>query len=297
MIPRFAYLGTPQFASTILEGLIRYGWPPALVLTEPDKPVGRKQLLTPSAVKVVAKKHDLSVATPHSGSEIAELLSGQEIDLAVVAAYGRILPSASLDVPKYGAVNVHASLLPKYRGAAPIQAAILAGDTLTGVSFMLVEPTLDTGPVLESLTLSILPTDTTPTLSEKLAGLAAQTIGGVLSRYLAGTIAPTPQDDSRASYAPKIKKTDGKVSLTSIDPEMLDRMVRAYCPWPGVYTEEFGTRLILRGGHLNDGCYVITELQWAGKQPVSAPEFAQAYPQILTSLPERIRINATTLSV
>lgn len=306
-------MGSPAFAATILSGLLEAGWIPKLVITEPPKPVGRKQVLTPTAVQELAKSKGLPVATPVTRQELLEYLRVLEeekggtqsnvkgkmskvgnLDLIVVAAYGRILTQEMLDLPQYGCVNVHASLLPKYRGASPIQAALLSGDQETGVTFMRMEAGLDTGPILDALYVHIEARETTQSLTKKLAVASAAYLPDVLSRYIAGEAKATPQGEDDVSIAPKLTKEDGIVELGTVDPVQLDRMVRALNPWPGVVTNEFGTPLkILEGQRLNvkgQMSYVITKLQWAGKQPVDGATFARAYPDILTKVPVSITL-------
>lgn len=297
MTPRFAFLGTPAFAATILEALVRQGWIPELVISEPAKPAGRGHRTTPSAVAVLAERHHLRLETPATKDELASLLAQLNLDLAIVVAYGKIIPETAIALPKLGMVNVHASLLPKYRGASPIQAAILSGDAHTGLSYMLIEPTLDTGPVIRQVTHAITPTTTSQQLFDELAELAGRTIVPTLEAYLATPATITPQDHAQATYSGKLTKDDGQVVLREQTPEVLDRLVRAYTPWPGVYTTEFGPRLLLRRGHLDHGRYVIDELQWEGKRAVDGPTFARAYPAILTQLPEVITLTTSRTPV
>jgi methionyl-tRNA formyltransferase len=286
----FVFFGTPKFAATILEGLVKEGYKPDLVITEPKKPVGRRQILTPSAVNQTAREFKLPVKTPKTKAGVKKILVGTQYRFAVVAAYGKIIPREVIDLFPLGMINVHGSILPKYRGASPVQAAILNGDRQTGLSFMLIEPEMDTGPVLAMVTQDIAADDTTESLTKKLSELAADTLPEVLNLYLANSIDPQPQNHGLATYTTKISKTDGQISLAMINPIELDRNVRAYTPWPKVYTEEFGTRLIIHCGNLRNGKYQITRLQWANKKPVSGAEFASAYPDILTKLPTPVII-------
>ncbi len=284
--PRFAFLGTPPFAATILQALVRQGWRPVLVVTEPAKPVGRDQTVTPSAVAAAAAALGLSTATPASKDELLPLLSPLKLDVAVVAAYGKLIPTAALGVPTHGMVNVHASLLPAHRGASPIQAAILAGDPETGISFMRIEPAMDTGPVIRQVTLPLAGTETAGSLTKSLAALAADTIVPVLKDYLSGSSQPVPQDGDRATYAPKLHKEDAETALRTVSAVDLDRKFRAFSPWPGIYSSEFGPRLILRRGRLDGGRFVLEEVQWEGKRPVDIGTFGRSYPEILTKLLE-----------
>ncbi len=324
----FAFLGSPSFAATILAGLLEAGWVPALVITEPPKPVGRRQTLTPTAVQTYAESRGLPVTSPRDRDELFDVIlrlgarQGEQpveksaddsteskfstqleqerrLDLLVVAAYGRILTQAMLDLPRCGAVNVHASLLPKYRGASPIQGALLAGETKTGITFMQMEAGLDTGPIIAQFPVAIAPTETTVTLAETLAAIAAAQIAPVLTDYLSyrsnrvNKTYVSPQDSALATDAPKLTKQDGIINLTTIDPVTLDRMVRALNPWPGVVSHQFGVPLRILEGHL-DGAdqYTITKLQWAGKAPVDGATLARAYPNVLTALPDGITLGA-----
>lgn len=292
MTPRFAFFGTPPFAATILRGLLNADWTPSLVVTEPAKPAGRGLSSTPSAVSRVANQADLPVATPERAGEIAALLRPLTLDLVIVAAYGKLIPAEALALAQHGFVNVHASLLPRWRGASPIQAAILAGDAETGLSYMVMEPTLDTGPVIDTVRIPLAEVETAETLTKTLAVRAAQTIVPALASYLSHPSDLTYQDESQATYAPKLTKADGEVQLASIDPVELDRKVRALSPWPGVYTTEFKDRLLIRAGRLEHETYVVTELQWEGKRPVSGATFARGYPNVLTLLPQAVKLAA-----
>lgn len=297
MKPRFAFLGTPAFAATILQDLIEQGWLPQVVISEPAKPAGRGQQPNASAVARMAEEHGLRLETPASKDELAAILAPLELDVAIVVAYGKIIPEAVIGLPKHGIVNVHASLLPKYRGASPIQAAILNGETQTGISFMLIEPTLDTGPVIGVAQWPISATSTSEQLFLELASLAGRTIVPTLEQYLDGSANPAPQHHANATYTSKLSKDDGAVLLSEQTPEALDRLVRAYTPWPGVYTTEFGQRLILKRGHLENTTYVIDELQWEGKKAVDGATFARAYPAILTQLPRGITLTTSRTPV
>ncbi|MBI4185645.1 methionyl-tRNA formyltransferase [Candidatus Berkelbacteria bacterium] len=297
--PFFVFMGSPDFAVTILEGLLAQGWKPALVVTETSKPVGRRHTLTPTPVDLFARQQQLPVSTPATKAELLNRLRDltDSLELILVAAYGRLLPADVLDLPRYGAINVHASLLPKYRGASPIQAAIVAGETETGITLMQITAGLDTGPILAQFPVPILPTDSTATLTQRLAQCTVKTMVPALESYLLQPTPLTSQIEAQATYTTKITKKDGRINIESIDPIRLDRLVRAYTPWPSVYTDQFGTRLqILAGTYANAG-YTITRLQWAGKLPVDGQTFARAYPDVLTKLPPSITLGATTSMV
>ncbi len=284
--PHFVFFGTPVFAATVLQALLDADWYPELVITEPAKPVGRTQTVTPSPVERLARQAGIAVATPATAQEITTLLAPLELDLALVVAYGKLIPADALALPTHGMVNIHASLLPRHRGATPIQAAILEGDPETGLTYMLLEPTLDTGPVLSQHRLPILPDATTPDLFGALADLAGATVVTALTRYLDGQDRPTPQPATDAPLTRRLTKADGQVDLRTVDATELDRKFRAFFPWPGIYDTAFGVRLIVKRGHLDHGRFVIEELQWDGKRPVDAATFGRAYPEILTKLLE-----------
>lgn len=290
--PKYAFMGSPEFAVTILKSLIKNGWRPDLVITEPDKPVSRHKVLTPTPVSVFAKEYNLQIAKPQSKEEITQAIKNRNLDIAIVAAYGQIIPQEALNIPKFGMVNVHASLLPKYRGASPIQAAILNGDKETGISFMIIEPSLDSGPVLKQESITLNGTETTPEITKWLADLSAKNIKQVIEDYIEGNLKSTTQDDSLATYAPKVTKTDGAVRLSKESPIILDRKFRAYQRWPGIYTLEFGPRLLIKGARLDDQKnFIIKKLQWEGKKEISSPDFSQTYPEVLTKLPKCVIVS------
>lgn len=295
MKPSFAFFGSPPFAVTILQSLLDQGWLPELVITEPPKPVGRSKQLTPTAVAQFAASQGLPIETPSSTEFTQVTYSLKSLDLFIVAAYGKIFPAELLTFPKHGAINVHASLLPRWRGASPIQATILAGDQETGITFMQMEAGLDTGPILSQHSVDVESDETTGTLTNKLARTAADSIVPALASYLShpsnrSYLKLQPSDG--VTYAPKLTKQDGQVRLAALTPTTLDRAMRALQPWPGVYTDEFETRLLLRDGLLADDTYVITSLQWAGKSVTDGVTFARAYPDVLTALPTGVTLGA-----
>ena len=207
------------------------------VVTQPDKPKGRDLKLTSSPVKILAEKLNLPVLQPLRARDekfIAEL-RGLNPDLIVVVAYGQILPPAILDLPRFGCVNVHTSLLPKYRGAAPIQWAIANGDFETGVTIMKMDPGLDTGPVLSMRRTLILPSDDSQTLHDRLAGLGAELLLETIPDYVAGKIKPQTQATEGATYAAKVKKEDGQIDWNAPAETIWNRL-RAFTPWPGAFT-------------------------------------------------------------
>ncbi len=237
MTTRVIFMGTPDFAVPSLAALLASGYDVVSVATQPDRPAGRGRKLSASPVKRFAGEHGLTVLQPTTlrSPEPLAALSALAPDLIAVAAYGLILPQKVLDIPPHGCLNVHGSLLPKYRGAAPIPAAILAGEDEMGITIMLMNAGMDTGPILSQATCSIGPQDTTGTVTAKLAELGASLLTETLPRWLAHEIEPQPQDDELASYAPMIRKADGRINWT-LSAEQIARRVRAHQPWPGATT-------------------------------------------------------------
>ena len=229
---RIAFAGTPQFAVPTLEALIASGATVPIVLTQPDRPAGRGRQLSASPVKLAAAAHGLRMAQPESLRSPAAIDDlGAAPDLLVVVAYGLLLPQPMLAWPRLGCVNLHASLLPRWRGAAPIQHALLARDATTGVSLMRIERGLDTGAVYLARSTPIGPRETAGELHDRLASLAAQTLAAALPELLAGALVPTPQRESLATHAPKIAKADAALDWRRSALE-LDACVRAFEPWP-----------------------------------------------------------------
>lgn len=245
---RLVFMGTPEFAVPSLEALVAAGYDIVGVLTKPDQPAGRGQRLEESPIKRAALAHGLPVYQPETlrGAETQAMLTALAPDVIVVAAYGLILPQAVLDLPRFGCVNVHGSLLPRYRGAAPIAAAILAGDDRTGVTIMLMDAGVDTGPILSTAAIPIAADETTGSLTARLAQLGGRLLVETLPRWLAGEIVPQPQPETGATLAPRITKEEGEIRWT--EPAwLIERRVRAYQPWPTAYTTWNGQLLkILR---------------------------------------------------
>lgn len=231
-----AFFGTPPFAAAHLEALLDAGYPVGLAVTRPDKPRARGGSSEPSPVSVLAAARGIPVATPRRARdpEFVAQMAARGDDLYAVVAYGGILPPALLAVPRRGAINLHASLLPRWRGAAPIQAAIAAGDRNTGITVMYMNEGLDTGDILLQRTISILPSDTGGALHNRLAGVAPETLLESLDLLAKGKAPRTPQDNSLATFAPKLKREDGNIDWS--DPaDAIDRKIRAFNPWPGAF--------------------------------------------------------------
>ena len=252
MDTNIVFMGSPEFALPILEELHK-SFPITGVVTQPDRPSGRGRKMQAPAIKTLANQLDIPVIQPESLRDKAAILALCDFkpDLIVVAAYGQILKPAILDLPKFGCVNVHASLLPRWRGAAPIQAAILAGDARTGVTIMRMGPGLDDGPIITQRDVPLRPGTTGGELSDQLSYLGAMTLIEVLPSYLKGLLAPMPQDDSLATYAPRLQKSDGIIDLTW-PAEKIVRQVLAYNPWPGTFYEVAGMRFKVHGAHAHD---------------------------------------------
>ncbi|MEW6413734.1 MAG: methionyl-tRNA formyltransferase [Pseudomonadota bacterium] len=290
---RLIFAGTPPFAAAALDALADAGHAVALVLTQPDRPAGRGMKLTPSAVKTAALARGLPVAQPASlkTPEAQAELAAVDADVMVVAAYGLILPQAVLDIPRRGCLNIHASLLPRWRGAAPIQRAILAGDTETGITIMQMDAGLDTGAMLLKSVVPILDTDTGGSLHDKLAVAGARAIVEALARL--DTLTPVAQDDAQATYAAKLDKEEARLDWSRPAAE-LARAVRAFNPVPGAWTLvdgaplkiwaaapvpgqgapgevlDAGERLVVACG---EGALALAELQPAGSKRMTAAAF------------------------
>ena len=234
---RLVYFGTPAFAVPPLEALVKAGFEIPLVVTQPDRSRGRKQTPVPPPVKISALDMGLSVAQPTNPNEaeFLEVLRQAAPNLIVTAAYGRLLTKRLLSVPSLGCINLHASLLPKYRGAAPVAWAILRGETVTGITIMLMDEGMDTGPILRQRECLIQPDDTTETLTLKLARMGAGILPDTIRDYAGGTLHPIPQEDRHATEAPPLKKADGGIDWRKTAIE-IERHLRAMTPWPGAFT-------------------------------------------------------------
>jgi len=234
---RLVFMGTPDFASASLEALLRCDDSVVGIVTQPDRPKGRGQTLTPSPVKLLAQRTQIPLLQPlkMKDPEFLHALAGWKPDLIVVSAFGRILPPAILSLPPHGCINVHGSLLPKYRGAGPIQWAVMNGEKETGITTMLMDVGMDTGAMLLQEAIPIMPDDTAGTLSPRLAELGGRLLTETIVRLKAGTLVLQPQDSSRATLAPLLKKEDGAIDWT-LPAMVLANRVRGLSPWPGAYT-------------------------------------------------------------
>jgi methionyl-tRNA formyltransferase len=250
---RIVFMGTPQFAVASLEACLSLGEVVAVV-TQPDKPRGRGQEVSFSPVKELAVARGLPVLQPQKirGTDFAQQLKALDADVAVVTAYGKILPQDVLDAPRRGCVNVHASLLPRFRGAAPIQWAIAAGDEKTGVCLMQMDAGMDTGGIIDRAELPIGPDDTSASLHDALSALGGEVLKRSLKRYVDGELGVTPQPSEGVVMAPMIKKEDGKLDWSKSARE-LERRLRAFTPWPGAFCSWEGALLKVTKAAVVDG--------------------------------------------
>jgi methionyl-tRNA formyltransferase len=276
---RVVFFGSPSFALPTLEALLAAGHEVPLVVSQPGKPAGRESRMTDPPVAARAKSLGMHVFQPSRLKDDAAFarLAEVDADAFVVAAYGKILAPRTLGLPRLGCLNVHASLLPRWRGASPVQAALLAGDAVTGISIMRMEEGMDTGPVYTMREMPIEEQDDSASLSERLAILGADALIETLN-FLEGEGAqPVPQDPSLATYCPKIAREDGRVDWTRPAAELVRRS-RAFTPWPGLFTLRRNTRLKLAGVSLvasGDGAVAIATLQAEGRRPLAAAEFVR----------------------
>ncbi len=234
---RVVFFGTPVFAVPTLEALAKAGFEIPLVVTQPDRPKGRRRVPTPPPVKVKALESGFPILQPQNPNA-DEFISKIEVvspDVIVTVAYGHLLKKKVLSLPPFGCVNLHASLLPRYRGAAPVAWAILRGEKVTGVTVMLMDEGMDTGPILRKAEVPILPDDTTETLSFRLAKIGADILPGAIIDYTSGNLRAAPQDEREATDAPPLKKQDGGIDWRETADE-IERHIRAMIPWPGAFT-------------------------------------------------------------
>jgi len=294
------FCGTPQFAVPTLQKLVE-GFNVRLVVSQPDRPKGRGLGLVPSPVKQTAEKLGLPTYQPErikQNEELREKLEAIHPDAIIVVGYGRIIPAWMLHLPQYGNINLHASLLPKYRGAAPIQWAIANGETVTGVTTMRIDEGLDTGDILLQQELAISENDTAETLAPRLAAIGADLMIETLGGLQTGTMRPQKQDNAQATLAPILKKEDGRIDFNRSAREIYNRL-RGFRPWPGAFTtfrrrglnitaaklsveQVPQARFLVRGGQLFVGCaddsaIELLELQPEGKKRISAQDFVHGY--------------------
>ena len=300
MIQSLVFCGTPRFAVPTLEALVHAGFPVRLVVTQPDKPRGRGLVLTSSPVKQSALSLNLPITQPESiknNADFRSQLASINPDAIIVVGYGRIIPQWMINLPRLGNINLHASLLPKYRGAAPIQWAIAHGETMTGVTTMRIDAGLDTGDILLQKEMSIGANDTAETLAPALAASGSELIVETLRCLQADKIEGRPQNNAHTTTAPILKKDDGRIDFRLSAQKIRNRM-RGFQPWPGVFTSFRGKNLhiwnamlsqrllgagelLAEGDHLFVGCgedaLEVLEVQLEGKKRMSASDFIHGY--------------------
>ncbi|MBI5222270.1 MAG: methionyl-tRNA formyltransferase [Candidatus Magasanikbacteria bacterium] len=297
MTIKTVFFGTHNFAANILQGIINNPlFDIQLVITQPDKPVGRKQELQKSPVKLLAEKYNLQAAQPDS-LKTYTLTNLHTYELGICAQYGLIIPPNILNTPKHGIINVHTSLLPKYRGASPIQSALINGETETGVTLMKMDEGLDTGPILWQKGLKIEPDDTSTTIEQKLAKIAILGLTEAIPDYSGGALIPTPQDNAHASICKGLTREDGKIDWSKTAQQIYNQY-RGLTPWPGIWTMWNNKRLkllqikptdkvtptgqvLVEGDRIyigaSDRAIEVLELQLEGKQKMSAKDFANGH--------------------
>lgn len=300
---RVVFMGSPAFAVPTLKTLSEQYSVVALIC-QPDRPAGRGRASRPPATKVFAVEAGIPVLQPHRlrDAEVISRIAGLQPDLVVVAAYGQILPQSLLDQSENGSLNVHASLLPRWRGAAPIQSAILSGDKQSGVTIMQMDAGLDTGPILSQRKVRIEQDETGGALTMRLSHLGAELLIESLPGYLSRELTPVPQDETLSTYAPLLKKTDGALDLQETA-EHLARQIRAFDPWPGTYIQWDDRRLAVKRAHTvphnhtiageialvnrtpaigtRQGLLVLDRVQPSGKREMSGEAFIRGAPKFV----------------
>ncbi len=272
--PKFCFFGTDEFAVAVLKRLQENSWQPEKIITAPSRPSGRGLRLTPPPVKLWAEGNNLICEQPTRLQD--KKLEGE---FFLVASYGRIIPPSILNQPKHGVLNLHPSLLPRWRGASPIQAAILNDDKETGVCLMLLDQELDHGPILSEKRVGMGEKNYLQ-LREELAKLGADLFIETMPAWLSGQIVPRPQNHQQANYASKISKSDGQINLSTDPPEQIWRKFRALTPNPGLFFfNENGQRVLIRRLHLKNGKIVLDEVQRAGRRPTSFVDYERGQRQ------------------
>lgn len=282
---KIIFFGTPLFVVPILQTLLKTSDVIAIVTT-PDRKTGRRQLVTPSPIKAAyqaycdeptaTRYYPPRIFTPEKLGTIVDELKQLQPDLFIVAAYGKIIPKALLTIPLHGAINVHPSLLPKYRGPTPIQQTLLNGDKITGVSLIKMDEQVDHGPLLATETYEVHPTDTFETLANHLFGKAAEILPRVITEYASGDIKPLVQEEAKVTFTKLITKEDGFIDLANPpSKEQFERMTRAYFPWPTVWTKAAINKKELRIKFLPGN-----KIQLEGKNPMTVKDFINGYPEI-----------------
>jgi methionyl-tRNA formyltransferase len=270
---KILFFGTPKFSLPALTQLKENDFNIIGVVTQPDKPAGRKKILTPPPIKLLAEKLQLPVYQwEKNDKEVLEKINKIKPDLIVVVAYGKILPKELVNLPPYGCLNLHPSLLPKYRGPSPIQTAILNGETKTGVTIIKLDQETDHGPIVAQKEFDILEDDDYESLSNSLACEGAEVLVKIIPNYIAGEIKPKEQNHAQATESKIIEKNDGEINWQK-NPAEIDQQIRAYHPWPGAWTEATGKRVKILKAHLENGELFLDWVQPEGKEPMRYDDF------------------------
>ena len=270
---RYVFFGTPDFAAIILEKLVKAGLPPVLVVCNPDRPVGRKKIITPPPVKQRIMNFEsgirqrIKIIQPEKLDPSLFLIPNSQFDFFIIAAYAKILPKEIIDIPRLGAIGVHPSLLPKYRGATPIQSVILNGEKETGVTLFLIDEKIDHGKIVASSKQQVSSKDNYESLIKKMAELAADLLIKTLPKFLNGEITPETQNENEATYTKKLTSKDAYVDLEKDDPLIVERKVRALNPEPGVWSIINGKRTKILETEIIDGKLKLKKIQVEGKRP------------------------------
>ncbi len=290
---KFIFFGTPKEAVLVLNRLKARDFLPALVVTAPDRPAGRGLNMEESPVALWAKEHNIPVYKPESlkNEETITIIKNAEFDLGIVFAYGKIIPQSILDIPKKGTLNIHPSLLPLYRGPAPVEGAILAGENETGVSIMVLDSQMDHGPILaqEKITISNQAPngsqkdsnseETVPVILKKLVTIGAEKLAAILPDFLSGKLKAQEQDHDKATYTKKITKSDGEIRLTD-DPVELYKKYRAYYGWPGLFffeqVTDKKTRVIIKKARFENGQFIIERVLPEGKKEINYNDYSRS---------------------
>lgn len=305
---KIIFIGTASFGLPAFKALIKdRELEIILVITQPDKPMGRKQVIASSPIKIAAEKNNLTVLQPEHIIDIKEKIFLLKPDLIIVAAYAQLIPEEILNLPKYGCLNLHASLLPKYRGAAIIQAAIINGDQQTGLTVIKMDESLDTGPILAQTAMAIDDEDTAGTLYDKLSEAGADFLLAAIKKYLTGKITPAAQDFGQASYVKELTKSDGLINWSK-PAEYLEKFIRAMNPWPMAWTWRNGQQIKIisaqrqpieinsykpgktfkynAGLAVQCGCdaLIIKSLQLEGKNALTSEEFLRGHKDFIGNI-------------
>jgi methionyl-tRNA formyltransferase len=299
-----AYLGSPEISADILERLIKGGINISAVITRPDKPKGRGGKIEKTPAKILAESHNIPVYEPATKAELTEVFRKIQPDLGIVAAYGMIIPKEALEIPKYGLINFHPSLLPLYRGPDPIAMPIMCGELKTGVSIIEVSEGMDEGDILAQEEFALSGKETTPELEKSLAALGAKILLSIVPKYVKGKIDPKPQDHAKATYTHLMKKEDAEIFWDKYWAKGIEQASRAFIPWPGIYGYFKGKKLdlydieVIEGKYepgvvvSNNGAIIIGTLRGAvapkflkleGKNKISVEDFVRGYPDFVGS--------------